>query len=92
MDAEKIWLAIGFAGQGLFFSRFLVQWIVSERRRRSVIPNSFWFLSLFGGLTLFSYAVWRADPVFIAGQSIGVFVYIRNLWLIYGKGGGATNS
>lgn len=77
------WLAVGFIGQFLFFSRFLVQWLISERKKRSVIPESFWYLSIGGGLLLLSYAVWRRDPVFIAGQAIGVFVYSRNLWLIH---------
>jgi len=83
--AEAIWIAVGFGGQALFFSRFLVQWIVSERRGESVVPVSFWYLSLSGGLTLLTYAIWRLDPVFIAGQSIGCFVYIRNLMLIHRK-------
>jgi lipid-A-disaccharide synthase-like uncharacterized protein len=67
-----------------------VQWIASERAGRSVIPEIFWILSLFGGLMLFSYAVWRRDPVFIVGQSTGIFVYSRNLWFIHrdkGEGG-----
>ena len=76
-------LVIGFAGQALFFSRFLIQWIASERQGRSVLPVAFWYLSLGGGLLLLCYAVWRRDPVFVAGQSIGVVVYSRNLWLTY---------
>lgn len=84
MDAETLWRTIGFAGQGVFFSRFLVQWIASEKRRRSVIPNAFWFLSLVGGLTLLAYAIWLGDPVFIVGQATGTFIYSRNIWLIYG--------
>jgi lipid-A-disaccharide synthase-like uncharacterized protein len=77
------WLVIGFVGQCLFFGRFLVQWIVSERRKASVIPNAFWFLSLGGGALLLSYALYRRDPVFILGQLTGMFVYSRNLWFIY---------
>ncbi|RLA80620.1 MAG: hypothetical protein DRG36_03040 [Deltaproteobacteria bacterium] len=63
--------------------RFLVQWIVSERKKRSVIPIYFWYLSLAGGLTLLIYAIHIKDPVFIVGQSTGAFIYIRNLMLIY---------
>lgn len=77
------WLTVGFLGQGLFATRFLVQWLASERRKRSVIPRAFWFLSIAGGLTLLSYAIYRRDPVFIVGQVTGVFIYARNLWFIY---------
>lgn len=80
---ETVWLAIGFLGQGLFFMRWLVQWFKSERKRESSIPVSFWYLSLVGGLITLSYALYRRDPVFIAGQSIGTLVYLRNLMLIY---------
>jgi len=80
---EKFWLGLGFAAQVIFGSRFLVQWIASERAGRSIIPEVFWVLSLTGGLMLLSYAVWRKDPVFILGQSTGVFVYSRNLWFIH---------
>lgn len=82
MSSETIWIAIGFLGQALFSSRFLVQWVASERERRSIIPVAFWYFSLAGGLTLFSYALWRADPVFIAGQGMGIFIYVRNLILV----------
>lgn len=90
MDAETLWRTIGFAGQGVFFSRFLVQWIASEKQKRSVIPNAFWFLSLLGGLTLFAYAIWLGDPVFIVGQATGAFIYTRNIWLIYRPSAGAA--
>lgn len=83
MFRPSVWIAIGFVGQALFFARFLVQWIASERRGQSVIPLAFWFLSIGGGLVLLCYALWRRDPVFIAGQSIGLVVYSRNLWLIF---------
>jgi lipid-A-disaccharide synthase-like uncharacterized protein len=76
------WLLLGFAGQVLFSARFLVQWIVSERRRASVVPVAFWWLSLGGGAVLFAYGVHRRDPVIIAGQLPGVVVYTRNLMLI----------
>jgi len=80
-----IWRGIGLLGQGLFFSRFLVQWIASERRKESVIPLYFWYLSLSGGIILFFYAMHIQDPIFILGQSCGVFVYTRNLILIFKK-------
>jgi lipid-A-disaccharide synthase-like uncharacterized protein len=78
----KTWILIGFIGQAFFFGRFLVQWIHSERRGRSVIPITFWYMSLAGGLILLAYAIHRSDPVFIAGQLVGAFVYVRNLMLI----------
>ncbi|HMO45363.1 MAG TPA: lipid-A-disaccharide synthase N-terminal domain-containing protein [Rubrivivax sp.] len=79
---EWLVLGIGFAGQALFSARFLVQWIASERQRKSVMPVLFWYFSLGGGLTLFIYAMYREDPVFMLGQGFGLVVYIRNLWLI----------
>ena len=79
---EKIWLGIGFSGQALFTARFLVQWAVSEKKRDSVVPVAFWWLSLFGGLTLLSYACYRRDPVIIFGQATGLIVYVRNLMLV----------
>lgn len=80
--SPEAWLVIGFLGQACFFGRFLVQWIASERAGRSVVPRAFWFLSIGGGLIVLSYAIWRRDPVFIAGQSMGLVVYTRNLILI----------
>lgn len=79
---ELTWLAIGFIGQGLFFARFLVQWLASEKKQKSVMPVAFWYFSIFGGLILFAYAIHRKDIVFTLGQSIGIFVYARNLMLI----------
>jgi lipid-A-disaccharide synthase-like uncharacterized protein len=73
------WLALGFLAQALFTARFLVQWIASERAGRSVVPIAFWFFSIGGGVLLLVYALYRRDPVFIAGQAFGVFVYARNL-------------
>jgi lipid-A-disaccharide synthase-like uncharacterized protein len=84
----KVWLAVGFVGQLLFFSRFLVQWLASERRGESVVPTAFWYLSLGGAALLLSYAIWRQDPVFILGQSFGFFVYTRNLYFIHRKRSG----
>jgi lipid-A-disaccharide synthase-like uncharacterized protein len=80
---EKGLLALGFIAQGLFFARFLVQWIASERARRSVVPLAFWLFSVAGGGLLLLYAVFRKDPVFIAGQAGGLVIYLRNLFLIY---------
>jgi lipid-A-disaccharide synthase-like uncharacterized protein len=82
---EFWWVMFGLGGQLLFTARFLVQWIASERAGRSTIPILFWYFSLGGGLTLFAYAIHRGDPVFILGQSLGVFIYLRNLWLIYAE-------
>lgn len=79
---EWIWLSVGFIGQGLFSARFLVQWLYSERHRRSVIPVAFWYFSIAGGLTLLAYAIYRQDPVFILGQATGVLIYGRNLYFI----------
>lgn len=79
---EFWWVIIGLAGQLLFTGRFLVQWLASERARRSVIPVAFWWFSIGGGVILLAYAIYRKDPVFILGQSMGVFIYVRNLWLI----------
>lgn len=84
--ADLIWLAVGFGGQAIFASRFLYQWIASERAGRSHIPRAFWYLSLAGGLTLLSYAIHRGDPVFILGQTTGAVIYIRNLVLLHRRG------
>lgn len=73
----------GFAAQFLFMSRFLLQWYVSEKQKRSTVPVAFWWLSLAGGLSLGLYALLRRDPVFVLGQSLGVLIYSRNLVLIY---------
>lgn len=80
---EFWWVMFGLGGQLLFTARFLVQWIASERAGRSTVPLAFWYFSLSGGIVLFTYAVYRADPVFILGQSLGVFIYSRNLYLIH---------
>lgn len=76
------WILLGFVAQAMFTMRFLVQWIASERAKRSVVPVAFWFFSLGGGSLLLVYAIQRQDPVFIAGQAFGLFIYVRNLWLI----------
>ena len=77
------WVLLGYAGQALFTMRFVVQWIATERARKSVIPVAFWFFSIGGGLLLFAYALTIKDPVFILGQGFGVFVYLRNLHFVY---------
>ncbi len=82
MDKTTIWLLIGFLGQACFTGRFLVQWFVSERLKKSVVPTTFWYLSLLGGGILLTYALYRRDPVFILGQATGLFIYLRNLRLI----------
>jgi lipid-A-disaccharide synthase-like uncharacterized protein len=74
---------LGYAGQFLFGMRFFVQWVASERVGRSVIPIAFWFFSIGGGLLLFVYALYIRDPVFIIGQGLGLFVYLRNLYLVF---------
>jgi lipid-A-disaccharide synthase-like uncharacterized protein len=73
---------VGLLGQALFTARFIVQWLASEKEGKSVIPVSFWFLSIGGGTILFAYAIYRRDPVFIIGQGLGIFIYVRNLMLI----------
>jgi lipid-A-disaccharide synthase-like uncharacterized protein len=83
MKPETFWLIIGFGGQALFSARFLIQWISSERAKKSVIPEAFWWCSIGGAMVLLSYAIYRRDPVFILGQSMGFFIYGRNLHLLY---------
>ena len=83
MSLDTIWIAIGFLGQGLFFGRWVVQLIASEKKAASEVPVSFWYMSLIGGLITLAYAIYRKDPVFIAGQGIGSVVYVRNLMLIH---------
>lgn len=79
---DIIVLSIGFTGQFLFFMRFFVQWIYSERRKKSLIPTAFWYLSIAGSLVLLVYAILRRDIVFIAGQSLGILIYLRNIYFI----------
>jgi lipid-A-disaccharide synthase-like uncharacterized protein len=76
------WVILGFVAQAFFTMRFVVQWIASERARRSVVPVAFWFFSIGGGVLLLIYALYRRDPVFIAGQALGLVVYARNLYFI----------
>ncbi len=81
-STERIWLAIGFVGQSFFFMRFAVQWIATERAKKSVIPDAFWWLSIVGSLIMLCYAIYRRDPIFILAFTPNVFIYSRNLyWL-----------
>lgn len=80
-----VWLGIGFLGQILFGLRLLIQWLVSEKEKKSVIPLTFWYFSIGGSVILLTYAIHQQDPVFIVGQSFGLFVYFRNLCLIYSE-------
>ncbi len=94
ISSQTFWLAIGFLGQALFSARFIVQWIASERARRSIIPAAFWLFSVGGGATLLAYAIYRQDPVFIVGQAAGLFIYARNIFFIWRekRGGDTTPS
>jgi lipid-A-disaccharide synthase-like uncharacterized protein len=85
-------LLIGYVAQGMFFMRFVVQWIASERAGRSVLPTAFWFFSIVGGIMLLGYALYRRDPVFIIGQAFGVFVYLRNLQFVLRAGSETTTT
>ncbi|KUP92395.1 lipid-A-disaccharide synthase N-terminal domain-containing protein [Tritonibacter horizontis] len=89
---ELTWVIVGLGAQMMFSMRFVLQWWASEKEGRSVIPEVFWWFSIFGGLTLFAYALHRQDPVFILGQSLGVVIYARNLWLIYAEKRTTTQS
>ena len=83
MSKLDLWIIIGFIAQGMFFLRFFVQWVVSERQGKSVVPLAFWIFSVMGGTMLLIYAIHRRDPVFIFGQAGGLVIYTRNLMLIY---------
>jgi lipid-A-disaccharide synthase-like uncharacterized protein len=78
-----LWVSVGFLGQAVFTFRMVLQWVASEKQRKSVIPVAFWWGSLIGGVMLLAYFVWRKDIVGVVGQSTGTFIYARNLWLIY---------
>ncbi len=80
---DIIWLVIGFGGQLMFSMRFLLQWLHSERHKKSLIPVAFWYFSIAGSLILLIYAIHKRDPVFILGQSSGILIYARNLYFIY---------
>lgn len=87
MEIDKTWLVVGLIGQGLFSARFFVQWLQSEKMKRSVIPSAFWYFSMAGGVTLLAYAIHRRDPVFIIGQGTGLFIYFRNLQFLWRERG-----
>lgn len=82
MNESHVWIGIGLLGQALFSARFIVQWLASERARRSVVPKAFWYFSLGGSVILLAYSIHRVDPVFILGQGAGLAIYLRNLYLI----------
>jgi lipid-A-disaccharide synthase-like uncharacterized protein len=83
ITTDAVWVGVGLAGQALFAGRFIVQWFASERSKRSVVPIHFWYLSIAGAAVLLAYAIHKHDIVFIIGQSLGFFIYIRNLALIH---------
>ncbi|MBO0903643.1 lipid-A-disaccharide synthase N-terminal domain-containing protein [Jiella sonneratiae] len=85
IEQFDLWIVLGFIAQAMFTARFLIQWIASERARRSVMPVAFWTFSLLGGSLLLVYALHRRDPVFIIGQAAGLFIYARNVMLIVGE-------
>jgi len=84
-ETWNVWTLVGFAGQIVFGLRFVVQWIATERKRKSVVPVAFWYLSLLGTIILLAYAIYRLDPVFIAGFSLNMIIYLRNLYFIHRK-------
>lgn len=81
MTSSFIWLVVGFVGQAVFVTRFVLQWLYSEYKRRSAFPMAFWYASILGGLILLVYAIYKRDPVFIVGQAGGLIIYLRNLQL-----------
>ena len=92
VSAENAWLMIGFVGQVIFGTRFLVQWIATERKRQSVVPVAFWYLSLVGSVLLLAYSIYRFDVVFMAGFSLNLLIYLRNLYFIHRKPEGGTEA
>jgi len=80
---ELVWLGVGLFAQAMFSMRFIVQWLASERARRSIVPETFWYFSFAGGLMLFAYAIYRMDPVFMLGQGGGLLIYARNIHFIW---------
>ncbi|MXU66745.1 lipid-A-disaccharide synthase N-terminal domain-containing protein [Oceanomicrobium pacificus] len=83
--ADLIWVCIGLGAQMMFSMRFIIQWLSSEKQGKSVVPVAFWWFSLTGGLLLLVYGIYRGEIVIILGQSTGIFIYARNLWLIYAE-------
>ncbi|PWC42372.1 hypothetical protein TSO221_22100 [Azospirillum sp. TSO22-1] len=78
-----VWIGVGFFAQALFMMRFVVQWIASERVRRSIVPETFWYFSIGGGLLLLAYSIYRVDPVYMFGQGLGLLIYFRNLYFVW---------
>ncbi len=91
MSETWIWLSIGFLGQAFFSCRFLVQWLVSERQKRTIIPQAFWYFRRLGGTTRLIYAIYKQDPVFIVGQAGGLLIYSRNLYFIWRQQGASAD-
>ena len=78
---DVIWLSVGMVGQLMFTARWFIQWIASEKARRSIVPETFWYFSFVGGLMVLAYGIYKGDPVIILGQ-FGVFIYGRNLYFL----------
>jgi lipid-A-disaccharide synthase-like uncharacterized protein len=83
ITAQNIWVMVGFIGQVIFGLRFVIQWIATERKKKVVVPVAFWYMSLAGTIILLSYSIYRLDPVFIAGFSLNMIIYLRNLYFVY---------
>jgi len=83
--AEKIWISVGAAGQVVFGMRFIVQWIATERHRRTVVPVAFWYMSFIGSVIVLTYVIHRRDPVLIPSFSLNLLIYLRNLYFIHRK-------
>jgi lipid-A-disaccharide synthase-like uncharacterized protein len=90
LTGKDLWMAVGFVGQVIFGLRFIVQWIATERQKRSVVPVAFWYFSLAGSIILLSYSIYRRDPVFMAGFALNLLIYLRNLYFIHRKPAGET--
>ncbi len=80
---EMVWIGLGFFAQAMFMMRFVVQWIASERVRRSIVPETFWYFSIAGGVLLLAYSIYRVDPVYMFGQGLGLIIYFRNLYFVW---------
>ena len=80
---EMVWIGLGFFAQALFMMRFVVQWIASERVKRSIVPETFWYFSIAGGVLLLAYSIYRVDPVYMFGQGLGLLIYFRNLYFVW---------
>jgi len=80
---DLIWIGLGFFAQFLFMMRFVVQWIASERAKKSVMPEIFWYFSIGGGVLLLAYSIYRVDPVYMFGQGLGLVIYFRNLYFVW---------